>query len=124
MKESANNKRIARAIYETWLNKHFTNLRVVQTCKICGEDVEMYGGAEDDGGILSWNGDSSDMEDHLTSHHDTHEWLKSFEFNSVKGKIERKALNDPDGELPYFDHEGKQIISNEYHSRYTFSDRI
>ena len=82
----------------------------------------MYGGAEDDGGILSWNGDSSDMEDHLTSHHDTHEWLKSFEFNSVKGKIERKDLNDPDGSLPYFDHEGKQITSNEYYSRYRWSD--
>ena len=110
--ESHKNSESAIKIYEKWLNNHFTNPRLVQTCKICGGDVEMYGYYEDDDDKLDWNGDSfGDMEDHITSH-DTDEWLKY------------KNLNDPDGSLPYFDHEGKQIKSNEYHSRYTFSDRI
>ena len=46
-----------------------------------------------------------ELESHLTSEHDSNEW------------INYKELEE-DNPLPYFDHKGKQITSEQYDKRY------
>ena len=98
-------KRAEKAMknYHDWIKSQFSDWEttIVFRCNICGQDVEVY----TDENVLMQLDIIEELESHLTSEHDSNEW------------INYKELEE-DNPLPYFDHKGKQITSEQYDKRY------